>query len=288
MRRLALVLGAAVGLAAVAVAGAATVSIAIVKDGFRPAARTVTAGDTVTWRNRDTVPHQVVADSGAFASPVLQPGRSYSFVFRAAGTYRYRDALEPAERARVVVKGPPPSVTLGISAPIVRYGDEIHVQGRVSNGRAGEQIALFAQPYGQASFAQLTIVTTTTDGVFDFLVKPEILTAYQALWRTTRSQPVAAQVRPRLTLMPSRRGWLRTKVTAARSFAGRTVLLQRRSRFGQWVTTRKLVLGRLSGRVFRVRPSARTTYRVFMTVNQAGAGYLETWSGTQAVRAVRR
>lgn len=288
MRRLALVLGAVVGLAAVAVAGAATVSIAIVKDGFRPAARTVAAGDTVSWTNRDTVPHQVVADSGAFASPVLQPGRSYAFVFRAAGTYRYRDALEPVERGRVVVKGPPPSVTLAASAPIVRYGDEIHIGGRVSNGRAGEQVTLFAQPYGQASFAQLTVVTTTTDGLFDFLVKPELLTAYQALWRTTRSQPVAVQVRPRLTLLPGRRGWLRTKAAAARSFAGRAVLVQRRSRFGQWVTVRKLTLGRLSGRVFRVRPSVRTTYRVFMTVNQAGPGYLESWSGTQVVRAVRR
>lgn len=287
MRRLVLVLTSVVGLAAVAIAGAATVTVSIVGGGFQPTARTITAGDTVTWRNRDTVAHQVVAENGAFASPVLAPGRTYSFVFRAAGTYRYRDALEPAERGRVVVRGAPPSISLGVSTPIIRFGDQIHVTGQVSNTRAGQPVAIFAQPYGQASFAQLAVVMTTQGGFFDLLAKPEILTNFQASWNNTRSQPVSIQVRPRLSLLPGRRGWLRAKATAARSFAGRTILLQRRSRFRQWVTVRTFVLGRRSGRVFRVRPARRTTYRVFMTVNQAGAGYLDTWSGTQTVRRVR-
>jgi plastocyanin len=276
-----------VGLAAVAVAGAATVTVNIARDGFRPATVTIQAGDTVTWRNRDTVPHQVVAENGAFASPVLAPGRAYSFVFRAAGTYRYRDALEPAERGRVVVRGAPPSISVALSAPIVRFGDQVHVRGQVSNTRAGQPVTILAQPFGQASYAQLAVVTTTQGGFFDLLARPTVLTNVQAVWNATSSQPVTAQVRPRLTLLPGRRGWLRTQATAARSFAGRAVLLQVRTRFGQWVTVRKLVLGRQSGRVFRVRPARRTTYRVFMTVNQAGPGYLESWSGTQTLRAVR-
>lgn len=289
MRRLAVGVAVVVGLAAVAVAGAATVSIAIVRDGFRPAARTIQAGDTVTWTNRDTVPHQVVAENGAFASPVLGPGRSYSFVFRAAGTFRYRDALKPAERARIIVRGPPPSVALGVTAPIIRYGDQVHIQGRVSNGRANEQVTLFAQPYGQASFAQMTVVTTTAGGAFDFVVGPAVLTSYQAAWRQARSQPASVQVRPKITLLPGRvRGWMRTKVTASTSFAGRWVYLQRRSQLDQWVNVRKLKLGSQSGRSFRVRPATRTRYRIFMTVNQAGAGYLDSWSGTQVVRGFRR
>ena len=287
MRRILIVLASVVGLATVAVAGAATVTVAIVKGGFQPAARTIEAGDTVTWRNRDTVPHQVVADSGAFASPVLAPNRAYSFVFRAAGTYRYRDALEPAERGRIVVRGAPPSISLGVTAPILRFGDQLHVAGQISNTRPGQSVTIFAQPYGQASFAQLAVVTTTQGGFFDLLARPEILTNFQAAWNNTRSQPVSVQVRPRLSLLPGRRGWLRAKVTAATSFAGRSILLQRRSQFGQWVTVRKLVLGRQAGRVFRVRPTRRTTYRVYMSTNQAGAGYLETWSGTQTVRKVR-
>ena len=287
MRRLVLVLATGVGLAAVAVAGAATVTVGIVKGGFTPTAVTITAGDTVTWRNRDTVAHQVVADNGSFASPTLAPGRTYSFTFRDAGTFRYRDALEPAERGRVVVRGAPPSISLGVTDPIVRFGNQIHIRGQVSNTRAGQAVAIFAQPYGQASYAQLAIVQTTQGGFFDLLATPEILTNFAALWNNTRSQPATVQVRPRLSLMPGKRGWLRVKATASTSYAGKAILLQRKSRFGQWITVRRLVLGRQSGRVFRVRPTKRTTYRVFMSVNQAGAGYLETWSGTQTVRPVR-
>jgi len=232
MRRLIVVLAAGAGLAAVAVAGAATVTVGIAKDGFRPAAVTITAGDTVTWRNRDTVPHQVVAENGSFASPVIAPGRAYSFTFRAAGTFRYRDALEPAERGRVVVRGAPPSVSIGVSAPIVRYGDQIHVQGQISNARAGQSVAIFTQPFGQASYSQLTVVTTTQGGFFDLLARPEILTNFAARWNNTQSQPATVQVRPRLTLMPGKRGWLRATATASTSLAGKAILLQRRSRFG--------------------------------------------------------
>ena len=262
----------------------ATVTVRIVKSGFAPASVTITAGDSVTWVNRDTVPHQVVASNGAFASPVLAPGRSYTFTFEASGTYRYRDALEPAERGVVFVKGPPPSVSLGATVPVLVYGAETHLQGAVSNRRAGETVTIWAQPYGQASFVQIAVARTATGGVYDVVVKPSILTTYHAQFRRVNSQPVTVQVRPKITLLPGRRGYLYTKVIAPRSYARHWVYLQRRSRFGQWVSVSRLTLGRYSGRLFRVRPRVRTTYRIFMTINQAGPGYLESWSGTQTVR----
>src|SRR6266545_7914117 len=57
-------------------AGAATRTVRIEKDGFKPTTITVSLDDTVLWRNRDTVRHQVVSDSGAFASPILRAGQS--------------------------------------------------------------------------------------------------------------------------------------------------------------------------------------------------------------------
>ena len=261
----------------------ATVTVRIVKAGFSPAAVTIGTGDAVTWVNRDTVSHQVVASNGAFASPVLAPGRSFTFTFEAAGTYRYRDALEPSERGVVEVKGPPPSVSLGVTAPILVYGAETHLGGVVSSRRAGERVTIWAQPFGQGSFTEFAVVTTGTGGVFDVVAKPAILTNYHAQYRRVNSQPVTVQVRPKLTLLPGRRGYLFARVVAPRSYAGRSIYLQLRSRFGQWVTVRRLTLGRYSGRLFRVRPRVRTTYRVFMTVNQAGPGYLDSWSGTQTV-----
>jgi plastocyanin len=275
-------------LAPAAPASAADARVRIVSAGFSPATVTINTNDRVTWVNRDTRNHQVVADTGAFVSPVLRPGQSYTFTFRAAGTYRYRDALEPAERGTVRVTGPPPSVSLGATMPIIVHGGETHLQGGISTGAVGETVRIFAQPYGQASYVEVAEVLTTTNGAFDVVVKPTILTNYQVRWRAATSQPVTLQVRPRITFMPSasRRGWMYARVFGDRPFARRWVYLQRRSAFGQWVNVAKYTLGQQSGRLFR-RPTRSGTYRVFMTVNQAGVGYLEGWSGTQTFRTQR-
>lgn len=262
---------------------AATRTVEIRAAGFVPARVTIALDDRVTWVNRDTRNHQVVADSGAFASPILRPGRRYTFTFRAAGTFRYRDALEPAERGTIVVQGPPPSVSLAASIPIVRHGEQARLTGAVSTRQAGQTVTIWAQPYGQTAETQVATLATGAEGVFDLPVEPQLLTVYRARWTTRVSEPISVQVRPRITLLPGRRGWFLARVTAARSFAGRWVYLQRLSSFGQWVSVRKYTLGRNSGRLFRI-PQTGGTYRVFMTVNQAGVGYLESWSGTQRVR----
>ena len=50
-----------------------------------------------------------------------------------------------------------------------------------------------------------------------------------------------------------------------------TIYLQRRSKFGQWVTVEKLKLGPNSGRIFNApHLKGTSTYRVYMTTNQAG------------------
>ena len=75
------------------------------------------------------------------------------------------------------------------------------------------------------------------------------------------------------------------KLSATTSFANRFIYLQRRSNFGQWVTVQKLRLGPNSGRIFTAPHKKGTfTYRVYMTTNQAGTGYLETWSNSVRVR----
>lgn len=283
MRRL-LILVTAILLAAPATsAGAATVTVSIRASGFVPERVTIDTGDRVTWVNRDTRNHQVVSDAGAFVSPILRPGQSYTFTFRASGTYRYRDALEPSERGTVIVRGPPPSVSLRATIPIVVFGTDAHLQGTVSNLRAGETVEVFSQPFGQESYAKVTEVLTTTNGAFDYVLSPTILTNYQVRWKTATSQPVTVQVRPKLTLLPYGRLSLVARVAAGRSFGGRWVYLQRRTQFGQWVSVTKLTLGPRSGRIF-LKPRTPGAYRVFITVNQAGVGYLESWSGTQVIR----
>jgi plastocyanin len=271
-------------LAAVPEAFAATKDVTIRKGGFSPATVTIATGDTVRWTNRDTVNHQVVADTGAFASPVLGPNKNYSFTFRAAGTYRYRDALEPAERGTVRVTGPPPSVSLAASTGIDTFGTQIMLTGQVSNLRAGERVEIFSRPYPGTSFVKLAEVLTTQNGAWAYPTTPEILTSYEALWRGNKSAEIGVAVRPRISF-GRRFGWFVVDVNGNRSFANRVVILQRLSRLGQWVNVRKVTLGSQSARRFKsLMPKGTSRLRIVMSVNQAGAGYLGGMSSTLVFR----
>ena len=286
MRRLLIAGVTFAALAAAPIAEAGNRNVNINRAAFQPVSVTITENDTVTWINRDTRSHQVVSDRGNFVTPVIAPGRRHVIQFREAGTFRYRDALNPTIRGTVIVRGLPPAVSLGATVPILRFGDETRLQGVINNGDMGETITIWAQAHGEPGYAQVAVVQTGAEGTFEWATKPAILTNYQVRYRTAASQPVTVQVQPRITLLPGRRGWFLTRVTAGRSFARRTVFLQRRSEFGQWVSIRRLVLGRNSGKLFRV-PRQGGRYRIFMSVNQAGAGYLAGQSGTQTVRARR-
>jgi plastocyanin len=61
---------------------------------FEPAKLTVKVGTTVTWKNRDDIPHTVVS-AGKFRSKALDTDDNYSFTFTAAGDYTYFCSLHP-------------------------------------------------------------------------------------------------------------------------------------------------------------------------------------------------
>ncbi len=284
MRRWLFVAAVALALALPAGSLAATTTVKITGTAFSPKSVTVSVGDTVRWVNTDNVNHQVVADTGAFASPILKPNETYSFTFKAAGTYRYHDALHPTIKGTVTVKGPPPSVTLGAGAPILVYGSQTTLTGTVSNGLANEQVVIDAQQYGSLTAQQIATLSTGVGGGFAFTVQPTILTTYTAHWKTASSQTISVQVRPKLTLLPYQ-GRFFAKVISPVSYAGKSIYLQRLSRFGQWITVAKLTLGPLSGRIFSLpRYHGTATWHVYMSQNTAGPGYLDGWSGTQKVR----
>jgi plastocyanin len=284
MRKLLFAIAAVLVLALPAPGLAATVAVKITASGFSPKTVTINQGDTVKWSNDDKVNHQLVANNGAFASPILKPGQTYSFTFNTAGKIGYHDALKPTFTGTITVKGPPPSVTLGVSTPIIVYGDQTTITGAVSSGKADEAVLILAAPYG-SSAQQIATLMTGAGGTFSYTTSPTVLTNYSAKWKLASSQTVTVQVRPKLTLSRTSSTRLFAKVSAARAFAGRSIYLQRRSSFGQWVTVLKLKLGPLSGRYFKAPHRKGTfTYRVYMTTNQAGTGYLDTWSNSVRVR----
>ena len=70
---------------------------------FEPAQLTVKAGQTVTWTNRDDIPHTVVC-AGKFRSKTMDTDGTYSFTFTSAGEYKYFCSLHPHMTGAVKVE----------------------------------------------------------------------------------------------------------------------------------------------------------------------------------------
>jgi plastocyanin len=73
---------------------------------FGPAELTVPVGTTVTWTNRDDIPHTVVSsdEPKAFKSKVLDTDEKFSFTFTKTGTYPYFCSIHPKMTAKVIVQ----------------------------------------------------------------------------------------------------------------------------------------------------------------------------------------
>ncbi|MGB2634472.1 MAG: cupredoxin family copper-binding protein [Candidatus Acidiferrum sp.] len=71
---------------------------------FGPGTLTVPVGRTVTWTNRDDIPHTVVSTEGAFKSKVLDTDEKFAFTFNKAGEYAYFCSVHPKMTGKIVVK----------------------------------------------------------------------------------------------------------------------------------------------------------------------------------------
>jgi plastocyanin len=71
---------------------------------FAPATATVPVGTTVTWTNRDDIPHNVVSPEQKFKSRVLDTNEIFSHTFDVAGTYKYYCSIHPRMTGQIVVR----------------------------------------------------------------------------------------------------------------------------------------------------------------------------------------
>jgi plastocyanin len=85
-------------------AQASNVDVKIDNFSFGPATLTVAAGTTVTWTNRDDIPHTVVSDDKVFKSKVLDTDEKFSFTFTKPGTFGYFCSIHPKMTGKVVVE----------------------------------------------------------------------------------------------------------------------------------------------------------------------------------------
>jgi plastocyanin len=99
-------IGAAVACAVAPLAAQnASVKVEIDNFVFGPERLTVKAGTTVTWTNRDDIPHTVASKERLFKSKVMDTDESYSFTFSIPGEYAYFCSLHPHMTGTIVVEG---------------------------------------------------------------------------------------------------------------------------------------------------------------------------------------
>jgi plastocyanin len=85
--------------------GTSAVSVITIQNGaFNPNSLTIKTGTNVQWTNRDNTTHQVVSDSGAFQSPILNPGDSYNFYFAKSGVFGYHCGIHSTETGTIIVQ----------------------------------------------------------------------------------------------------------------------------------------------------------------------------------------
>lgn len=85
--------------------GTSGVYAIIIQNGaFNPNSLTVRTGTNVQWTNRDNTTHQIISDSGAFQSPILNPGDSYNFYFAKSGVFGYHCGIHSTETGTIIVQ----------------------------------------------------------------------------------------------------------------------------------------------------------------------------------------
>jgi len=278
MKRITMLLVVALAtLVATTSAGADTKTVQITRQGFTPATTTITVGDSVTWKNNDTTSHQVVANDGSFASPVLKTGETYTVTFQKSATVNYHDSFATSKKGTVKVNAPAANVTLSAATQTITYGDNTSLSGAVTNQLTNEPVTLTSQPYGKGT-QSIATTTTQTNGTFSFGVAPTIATTYQAHYRTSNSTNVTIQVRPRVGFGHSGRIYT-AKVTSDLSYAGRYVWVQRKAPYGSFRNVKRIYLGSSSNARFTLKlVRGRSILRLVLPDTQAGVGYVASTS----------
>ena len=82
----------------------ASAQVKIDNFSFGPQTLTVPVGTTVTWTNRDDIPHTIVSTDGVFKSKVRDTDETFSFTFTKTGTYTYFCSVHPKMTGKIIVQ----------------------------------------------------------------------------------------------------------------------------------------------------------------------------------------
>lgn len=284
MKKLIVLLAIPVALAASAAAIAVTTDVQITHTGITPQDMTVEAGNTLSFKNTDTVAHAITVDKTT-CNLALQPQQTSACTFDTPGTYSYDDPSTIDKAFAGVITVAPAaqrSVTLAANRNLAIFGDSVTLSGATSGKLANESVTVFARPSGEPA-AEIP-VTTTTNGVWSLRVQPRVRTEYQVQYGNVSSGKLVVNVRPRITLQKVGADKFLIVVLTNKSLAGKTVQLTRYVPGTGWTPVGDVLLTSIARTdsvavktVTSLVPRG-TKLRVLMTAAQAGADYIDAQS----------
>ncbi len=71
---------------------------------FSPETLTIPPNTTVTWTNKDDVPHVIASNDGVFKSKGMDTDDKYSYTFTKSGAYAYYCSIHPKMTGKILVQ----------------------------------------------------------------------------------------------------------------------------------------------------------------------------------------
>jgi plastocyanin len=147
--------------------------------GPTPPVQTVAWGDTVTWTNGDTVPHQLQSSRAGFSSETIPTAGSYTHTYTAAGSgnYGYRQIGPKKSYSGSIVVTVSGSVTLKASKTLVTFGQPLTLAGRSTV--LGYPVVIEQRGAG-GGWTTLAEVPVGPDGAFSTRLLPKVGAHFRA------------------------------------------------------------------------------------------------------------
>jgi len=263
------------------------VGVNLTVTGPTPEVALANLGDTVRFVNADGNDKVVYSQKGAFVSPTLKQGESYSYVLTTSGpfNYSYRGGLKGETKGEILVQKAG-TVTLKSGKPAISYGRSVTLSGTAAP--AGFPVKIQSRSTATKKWTDVNTVTPAPDGTFSTVVTPLIGGEYRAtlFGDEVPSEAVPVGVMPRVSIRAAPRKTFAGKavsVTVAVSpvSAAKTLELRRYNRDkAQWtrVATAPVGIGTGVAHFTFKMPLGRTLLRGWMNRGASAKGFNLTYS----------
>jgi plastocyanin len=230
-----------------AAVGATTKTVTISKTGYSPTALTIAVGDTVDFKNGDSLSHTVNLSptTGVHCTSaiplVIAAGQTASCTFSTAGKFKFADAANNKKAFHGTITVTPPLVSSLTATPKdVVYGKSSTIAGKLASGQSGQPVEIRAQGCKETTSTVVATVTTDTAGAFSYVARPVNNTDY-TLSSKGLTASISVGVKPRLRLSKIGAHRYKLQVYAAQNFLGTRATFQR-LRSGRWVAVKRVKL----------------------------------------------